>query len=67
MERGKTLGVRRKTLETKKQITALISRFPSTVSPFRTDRTVHFQIFTSNVPVDVATPLNIPEELNGIA
>jgi hypothetical protein len=26
----------------------------------------HFQIFTSNAPEEVATPLNIPEVLNGI-
>jgi hypothetical protein len=27
----------------------------------------HFQIFTSNIPEDAATPLNIPGELKGIA
>ena len=28
---------------------------------------VYFQIFTSNVPNEVATPLNMPDELNGMA
>ena len=28
---------------------------------------LYFQIFTSNVPSDVATPLNIPDVLNSIA